>query len=1115
MKTRILTQARLALPVASAIALAGFALTASSAFAAPYFWDIDGDTAPGAGGATPGGSWAVGGTTWSTDSTGAAGTSAYTTLPADDLTFSAGTDATGSYTVTLGANQDANSLTFEDGAATLSGNTITLAGGGVTVAAGAGDATIGSALTASGSRVYDVGTGRTLFINGILTSTITKAGDGTMTLSGTPLHSLGAWTVNGGTLVLNSALQPVTNLEVIPGGTVNSGGTVKLAAGNRVANAAVFTINEGGVFDTNGQGDLIGRVIGAGSITNTGAATSNLQINPNGGTGTFSGVIGGGASAINFIVNGAGTQTLSGLNTYTGTTQVRQGSLSINTIGNVNGGPSAIGAPTSASNGIIAMGNGASTGTLVYTGTGHSTDRQVRIGTNGTTPAATNTGGGTITANGDGNAALVFNNSLFNAQTDASTGVGADRILTLQGISTGENTISGTIRDNLVSGTGTGTAKVGLTKAQAGTWVLSGTNTYTGTTTGTGGTLLLTKTAALPGYNVAGRVVFNGGTIGAIIGGVEGWTTGEVDTLLSSATKTSGTLGIDTRNGDLTQWTAFTAADFGALGLAKLGANTLTLNLANTYTGATIIRQGTLKLASGGLLNSGNYAGAVTFGGEAATFEHAGTGTQTLSGAVTGGGAVVLSANGQLILSNSGNTYGSLSLNNGRVFLNNNINALPAAATVSVTGGGNLVFGPAGARGNAITVGTGAGITARNGADLSNVALPGTGTVVFNNDDVNTGLLAISNGQTLTGSLTVQVGGTRMLATGGSIGRVDLSGNLTGGGALVMTSSGNVSNANYLTGVLTLSGTNDYAGTTTVNSGTLRINGNQSGATGAVTVGGASAAGTPTLAGTGTIGGNVTIDTAGGGAAGILAPGSDGIGNLILNGTTLSFGSGSTASFEVDADTTTNRDQVTGISALTYGGTLKITSTGTLSAGDSWDLFDFTSQSGTFDNNSSFGTDGSSDANLPDLGAGLVWQFNYTTGTLSVAASAGFSGWITGTFANGTVPSGKQGPNQDADNDGIPNLVEYAIAGQDPTVPNPTIGSFDGTLLSFTKRGDATGLTYAIEESTELGGIGDPWAEVVHNPPNIYVNNGTTISYTLTPGSPVRNFIRLMVLQTP
>jgi hypothetical protein len=74
-------------------------------------------------------------------------------------------------------------------------------------------------------------------------------------------------------------------------------------------------------------------------------------------------------------------------------------------------------------------------------------------------------------------------------------------------------------------------------------------------------------------------------------------------------------------------------------------------------------------------------------------------------------------------------------------------------------------------------------------------------------------------------------------------------------------------------------------------------------------------------------------------------------------------------------------------------------------------------------------------------------------------------------------------------------------------VPKASIGSFNGTLLSFSKRLDASGLTYAIQDSTDLG-IADIWAEVG----SYTENTAGTISYTLTPGTPVRNFLRLQVI---
>jgi autotransporter-associated beta strand protein len=130
------------------------------------------------------------------------------------------------------------------------------------------------------------------------------------------------------------------------------------------------------------------------------------------------------------------------------------------------------------------------------------------------------------------------------------------------------------------------------------------------------------------------------------------------------------------------------------------------------------------------------------------------------------------------------------------------------------------------------------------------------------------------------------------------------------------------------------------------------------------------------------------------------------------------------------------------------------------------------------------------------------------SGTLTVTTGPPFHVWITGTFANGGVAIDQRGTNDDPDNDGIPNLVEYAIAGHDPTVSNASIGSFAGGTLSFTKRAGTNGLSYAIQKSTDLG-IEDDWVEV--SGVN-YSNDPNAISYTLTPGAPPEKFLRLQVL---
>jgi fibronectin-binding autotransporter adhesin len=143
------------------------------------------------------------------------------------------------------------------------------------------------------------------------------------------------------------------------------------------------------------------------------------------------------------------------------------------------------------------------------------------------------------------------------------------------------------------------------------------------------------------------------------------------------------------------------------------------------------------------------------------------------------------------------------------------------------------------------------------------------------------------------------------------------------------------------------------------------------------------------------------------------------------------------------------------------------------------------------------------------MGSGVQFEIPQITGTgtLTVSTGPNFASWINGVFTNGTIPLADQDPNDDFDKDGISNLIEYAISGQDPTVPNASVGTYTANTLSFTKRADAYGLTYSIQESTDLG-VTDAWAEVPAGPS--YTNNATTISYTL-PGGPAKDFLRLRV----
>src|ERR1035441_9512810 len=72
-----------------------FALLATNVKAQTLYWDINGAT-DGAGGPTPNGNWED--AFWSTDSTGNLDTGSW--VEGQFPVFSAGTDATGSYTIT-------------------------------------------------------------------------------------------------------------------------------------------------------------------------------------------------------------------------------------------------------------------------------------------------------------------------------------------------------------------------------------------------------------------------------------------------------------------------------------------------------------------------------------------------------------------------------------------------------------------------------------------------------------------------------------------------------------------------------------------------------------------------------------------------------------------------------------------------------------------------------------------------------------------------------------------------------------------------------------------------------------------------------------------------------
>jgi hypothetical protein len=130
-----------------------------------------------------------------------------------------------------------------------------------------------------------------------------------------------------------------------------------------------------------------------------------------------------------------------------------------------------------------------------------------------------------------------------------------------------------------------------------------------------------------------------------------------------------------------------------------------------------------------------------------------------------------------------------------------------------------------------------------------------------------------------------------------------------------------------------------------------------------------------------------------------------------------------------------------------------------------------------------------------------------SSGNLKIRAVGSATGSYT-TWASTNNVTG--GTNGDSDNDGISNLVEYALA-LNPAASDGAPGSFTGGTLSFAKRAVAVAngdVTYAIQESDDLG-VSDPWQTVTPT-----TNTTSAITYLLPTGSP-KKFARLVVNSIP
>lgn len=207
-------------------ALLVYCFLAPPAGAQTLYWDINAKTA-GAGGTSPSGTWDTSNSNkvWSSSSAGTVNPVAWT--DGRDAVFSAGTDATGSYTVTVSGTRNVSSILIEEGTPTFSGGTINFSDASPDFNVGSGrTATVDSDIAGTNG-LNKLGAGT------LILGTSDKSYTGTTTISAGTLdlafnQSFGAVTLAGGTLRLSSASTTITTLSVTANSTIDFAGTSTL-----------------------------------------------------------------------------------------------------------------------------------------------------------------------------------------------------------------------------------------------------------------------------------------------------------------------------------------------------------------------------------------------------------------------------------------------------------------------------------------------------------------------------------------------------------------------------------------------------------------------------------------------------------------------------------------------------------------------------------------------------------------------------------------------------------------------------------------------------------------------------------------------------------------------
>lgn len=439
------------------------------------------------------------------------------------------------------------------------------------------------------------------------TGSLLQNGLGTLTLSGANTYS-GGTTINSGTVInLNTAKAALGTGAVVDNGSLNLSAT-QLSVLNNISGA--------GSINLTGTGNLV--TLSGDNTAFTGTITTNtntLKLGSAAALGKSSGVTIGPATSVaggTLDFNGyspllnvplslaTGTSGASGTLTNSNSTAVSfGGAITVSGFGSLNvtgaGDINLSGAITSPTTTNIAMsgtntltlsgtsdntpGLVASTGTVILGKTSHHavginglsiTGGTVQLSGSGgdqiADGASVNLAGGTFDLHGNSE---TIGNLTSTGGSITNMSAGTTSILTASEANGGSSSSS-------VISNGSGT--VGITKSGVSTLTFTGANTYTGTTTISGGTLQLGSGGSVGSLAAGGTIVDNG----------------------------NFTLN---RSNAVAQGTDFSSSAISGTGtLTQVGSGTTTLNIANTYTGGTIVTGGTLSASAANSLGTGALA---------------------------------------------------------------------------------------------------------------------------------------------------------------------------------------------------------------------------------------------------------------------------------------------------------------------------------------------------------------------------------------------------------------------------------------------------------------------------------------------------------------------------